>query len=151
MTGLSRFGLKPRIKLFLVGEDANVKIGLKQRIPGIEMAITNCTVFDSSYTQSYSVIDYPRCPDDLVKANIPSGSNQERFSIRGLAVKDMSRERDRSRERSGGRSPTVELGDPDYKIRSPNNKILSIVQIPHDLGIAFNFDVLHKDSTRDEF
>ena len=45
------------------------------------MAITNCTVFDSSYTQSYSVIDYPRCPDDLVKANIPSGSDQERFTV----------------------------------------------------------------------
>ena len=42
------------------------------------MAITNCTVFDSSYSQSYSVIDYPRCPDDLVKANIPSGSDQEK-------------------------------------------------------------------------
>ena len=45
------------------------------------MAITNCTVFDSSYTQSYSVIDYPRCPDDLVKADIPSGSDQERFTV----------------------------------------------------------------------
>ena len=42
------------------------------------MAITNCTVFDSSYSQSYSVIDYPRCPDDLVKADIPSGSDQEK-------------------------------------------------------------------------
>ena len=48
------------------------------------MAITNCTVFDSSYTQSYSVIDYPRCPDDLVKANIPSGSDQERFTSFGV-------------------------------------------------------------------
>ena len=45
----------------------------------------------------------------------------------------------------------IELGKLLYKIRSPNAKLLSIVQIPHDLGIAFNFDVLHKDSTRDEF
>ena len=100
MTGLSRFGLKPSIKLFLVGEDANVKIGLKQRIPGIEMAITNCTVFDSSYTQSYSVIDYPRCPDDLVKANIPSGSDQERFLRRSRVVNDLSRDRSRARSRA---------------------------------------------------
>ena len=69
---------EPLKNCILVGEDANVKIGLKQRIPGIEMAITNCTVFDSSYSQSYSVIDYPRCPDDLVKADIPSGSDQEK-------------------------------------------------------------------------
>lgn len=66
----------PSERRLIVGEDANVKIGLKQRIPGIEMAITNCTVFDSSYSQSYSVIDYPRCPDDIVKADIPSGSDQ---------------------------------------------------------------------------
>lgn len=66
----------PTERRLIVGEDANVKVGLKQRIPGIEMAITNCTVFDSTYSQSYSVVDYPRCPDDLVKADIPSGSDQ---------------------------------------------------------------------------
>ena len=58
------------------------------------MAITNCTVFDSSYTQSYSVIDYPRCPDDLVKADIPSGSDQERFTIHSSQMSHLS---DRSR------------------------------------------------------
>ena len=37
------------INFFQVGEPANVVIGLKQRISGIEMAVTNCTVFDEDH------------------------------------------------------------------------------------------------------
>ena len=67
------------IKYVSVGETANVSIGLKQKISGVEMAITNCTVFDENYLKSYSVLDYPNCPDSLVKAQIPAAANQELY------------------------------------------------------------------------
>jgi len=66
----------PPSRRLVVGEDAFVEVGLAQHIRGVEMGVTNCTVFDSNYAQSYSVIDYPRCPDDVVKAQLHPGSNQ---------------------------------------------------------------------------
>ena len=67
--------------LFSVGENAHVLVGLKQKIAGIEMAVTNCTVFDDEFSQSYSVIDYPRCADSIVNAEIRVGSDQESFQF----------------------------------------------------------------------
>lgn len=69
-------GPLPSDRRLIVGEEASVIVGLQQRIKGIEMAVTNCTVFDEDYAQSYSVVDYPRCPDNRVKANIQNPSNQ---------------------------------------------------------------------------
>ena len=54
---------------------------MKQKIAGIEMAVTNCTVFDDEFSQSYSVIDYPRCADSIVNAEIRVGSDQESFQF----------------------------------------------------------------------
>lgn len=66
----------PASRRLVVGEDAFVMVGLKQKITGIEMAVTNCTVYDDEYAQSYSVIDYPRCPDTVVNAHLDYGSSQ---------------------------------------------------------------------------
>lgn len=66
----------PESRRLVVGEDAFVMVGLKQKITGIEMAVTNCTVYDDQYSQSYSVIDYPRCPDNIVNAHIHQTTSQ---------------------------------------------------------------------------
>lgn len=69
-------GVLPDSRRLIVGENAHVLVGLKQKIAGIEMAVTNCTVFDDEFSQSYSVIDYPRCADSIVNAEIRVGSDQ---------------------------------------------------------------------------
>jgi len=66
----------PPSRRLIVGEDAFVMVGIEQKIRGIEMAVTNCTVYDEEKTQSYSVIDYPRCPDNIVNAHLHSAPSQ---------------------------------------------------------------------------
>jgi len=63
-------------KALTVGEYANVEISLDQKIKGIELGLSNCTVFGEGENDSFGVVDYPGCPDKIVKASIFDGESQ---------------------------------------------------------------------------
>ena len=69
--------LEPEIAL-TVGEYANVEISLDQKIKGIELGLSNCTVFGEGENDSFGVVDYPGCPDKIVKASVFDGESQEK-------------------------------------------------------------------------